>query len=70
MRVCIFGADGHVSSCLGGLFEEKKNKNIFESGDIIPQFLTLALDGGEWSASLLWRFSSGKRATGTGFTEG
>jgi hypothetical protein len=25
MRVCVFGANGHVSSCLGGLFEKIKN---------------------------------------------
>jgi hypothetical protein len=30
-----------------------------------PPYLTSALDGGEWSASLPGRFTAGKIATGT-----
>jgi hypothetical protein len=32
------------------------------SGGIVPQFLTLALDGGEWSVSRPGRFTPGERA--------
>jgi hypothetical protein len=35
------------------------------SGCIAPQFLTSALDGGEWSASRPGRFTPGERAHGT-----
>jgi hypothetical protein len=31
-------------------------------GGIAPPFLTSSLDGGEWSASLLCRFTPGERA--------
>jgi hypothetical protein len=34
------------------------------SGGIAPLFLTLALDGGEWSASRPDRFTPGERALG------
>jgi hypothetical protein len=34
-------------------------------GGIAPPFLTSALDGGEWSASLPCRFTRGERAPGT-----
>jgi hypothetical protein len=37
----------------------------YEEVEIAPPFLTLALDGGEWSASRLYRFNSGERAPGT-----
>jgi hypothetical protein len=35
-----------------------------------PQFLTSALDGGEWSASRPGRFTPGEIATGTHWIEG
>jgi hypothetical protein len=35
------------------------------SGGIAPPFLTSALDGGEWSASLPGRFTPGERAPDT-----
>jgi hypothetical protein len=35
------------------------------SGGVAPPFLTLALDGGEWSASRLGRFTPQKKAPGT-----
>jgi hypothetical protein len=34
------------------------------SGGIAPPFLTLALDGGEWSASRFCRFTPGGKAYG------
>jgi hypothetical protein len=34
------------------------------SGGIAPPFLASALDGGEWSASLLGRFTPEERAPG------
>jgi hypothetical protein len=34
------------------------------SGDIAPEFLTSALDGGEWSVSRPVRFISGERFPG------
>jgi hypothetical protein len=34
------------------------------SGGIAPAFLTSALDGGEWSASRLGRFTPGERTVG------
>jgi hypothetical protein len=37
----------------------RRHENVWESGVIAPQFLTSALDGGEWSASRLGRFTSG-----------
>jgi hypothetical protein len=35
------------------------------SGGIAPEFLTLALDGGEWSASRLCRFTTRESSPGT-----
>jgi hypothetical protein len=35
------------------------------NGGITPPFLTTALNGGEWSASRLCRFTPGERASGT-----
>jgi hypothetical protein len=40
------------------------------SGGITPQFLTLTLDGGEWSASRPFRLTPGERASGTHWIEG
>jgi hypothetical protein len=38
----------------------------YEGVDVqVHIFLTLALAGGEWSASLPWRFTPGERAQGT-----
>jgi hypothetical protein len=40
------------------------------SAGIATPFLTLALDGGEWSISRLCRFIPGERAPGTHFIGG
>jgi hypothetical protein len=37
----------------------------WESGGIAPRILTLALDGGEWTASRPGRFTPRERAPGT-----
>jgi hypothetical protein len=38
---------------------------MWGSGGIVPSFLTSALDGGQWSASLSCCFNPGRRAPGT-----
>jgi hypothetical protein len=42
-----------------------RHEDVWGSGDIAPPFLTLALDGGEWSASCPSRFTPGERVDGT-----
>jgi hypothetical protein len=42
-----------------------RHEDIWGSGGIVPPFLTLALDGGEWSASCPGRFIPGEIAPGT-----
>jgi hypothetical protein len=37
-------------------------QDIWTSGGIAPPFLTTALDGGNWSASITGRFAPGERA--------
>jgi hypothetical protein len=39
------------------------------SGGIAPQFLTSALDGGEWLASRHYLFTRGERAPGTHWSQ-
>jgi hypothetical protein len=38
------------------------HEDVCWSGDIVPPFLILALDGGEWSASRPGHFTPGERA--------
>jgi hypothetical protein len=40
-------------------------EGVWVSGGIAPTFLTLALDGGEWSASRPGHFTAGERAPDT-----
>jgi hypothetical protein len=40
----------------------KRHDDVWGSEDIVPPFLISALDGGEWSASRLARFTSGERS--------
>jgi hypothetical protein len=42
-----------------------RHKNIWETGVQIHSFLTLALDGGEWSAACYIYFTLKERTTGT-----
>jgi hypothetical protein len=44
---------------------KKHMKTYWGSGSIAPPFLTSALDGGEWLASCLCRFTPGEGACGT-----
>jgi hypothetical protein len=41
-----------------------RQEDVLENGDIVPPFLTSALDGGEWSASHLGCFSPGTHCVG------
>jgi hypothetical protein len=47
-----------------------RHEDVWRSGGVAPPFLTLALDGGEWSASHPGRFTSGERTPGTRWTGG
>jgi hypothetical protein len=38
------------------------HEDIWGNGGVVPSFLTVALDGGEWSASLPARFTPGEIA--------
>jgi hypothetical protein len=42
-----------------------RHENLWENGGIAPPFLASALDGGEWSASCLGRFTLGEKIPGT-----
>jgi hypothetical protein len=42
-----------------------RHEDVWASGDIAPPFLTSRLDGDEWSASCLGRFTRVERAPGT-----
>jgi hypothetical protein len=42
-----------------------RNEDVLGSGDIAPLFLTVAVNGGEWSTSRPGRFTPGERAPGT-----
>jgi hypothetical protein len=46
------------------------HENIWGTGGITPQFLTSALDGGEWLALRPGRFNPGERVPGTHGTGG
>jgi hypothetical protein len=41
------------------------HEDLWGSGGIAPPFLISALDGGEWSASRPYHFTSGEIAPGT-----
>jgi hypothetical protein len=47
---------------------ESSHEDVWGSGGIVPQFLTSALDGGEWSASRPNCFTPEKRAPGNHWT--
>jgi hypothetical protein len=54
----------HGKLSLGLINEAPLHKNIWGIGGVASTTLTLALDGGEWSASLLCRFTPGDTDTG------
>jgi hypothetical protein len=45
------------------MLNEAVSCDVRGSGGITPSFLTSVLDGGEWSASRLGRFTPGERAS-------
>jgi hypothetical protein len=48
--------------------EAPLHKDVWGSGGIVPPFLTLALDGGDWWASCPSCFTPGERAPATHWT--
>jgi hypothetical protein len=58
-------ADISVSYGKGKIHQASHHKEVWGSGSIVPSFLSLTLDGGEWLASHPGRFASEERSPST-----